>query len=123
MVSATSLIAIVDDDTSFRTALESFARSLGYRARGFASAEDFLGSDAVRDADCIVSDIHMSGMSGIDLKHRLDAQGSTTAVILVTGHTEPGTWKQARACHPHCFLLKPFDPQQMTECLAAATGA
>lgn len=115
-----SLIAIVDDDSSFRTALESFARSLGYRARGFASAEAFLGSDALCEADCIVSDIHMSGMNGLELKRTLDARGSTTAVILVTGHTEPATWKQARACTPHCVLLKPFDPQHMTECLARA---
>lgn len=117
-----SLIAIVDDDVSFRTALTSFVRSLGYAAVGFASAEEFLDSPTVSDADCIVSDVQMSGMSGIDLARRLERTGQATAIILVSGRTEASVRSDARDCGALCFLQKPFDPQQMTECLARAVG-
>lgn len=123
MSTTTALIAIVDDDVSFRTALESFARSLGYAAAGFASAEAFLASGSVARADCIVSDVQMPGIDGIELVDRLGRMGSTTSVIIVTGGTEPAIRARARDRGVLCVLQKPFDPQQMADCLARAVEA
>ena len=69
------MIAIVDDDESFRRATVSFIRSLGYAALQFASAEAFLKSDRLHDADCLISDVQMPGMNGIELQGKLIAQG------------------------------------------------
>jgi len=122
-VPTSSLIAIVDDDDSFRVALESFVRSLGYRAQGFASAEALLQSGKAAEADCIVTDIHMPGIGGIALTRELDSLGCTAPVILLTGRTGPGIRREAQESGAHCFLLKPFDPQAMADCLARAVAA
>src|ERR1700704_783077 len=75
-------IAVIDDDDSFRVALVESLSSLGYECSGYASAEDYVGSTADTSFNCVVTDIHMPGMSGIDLMKRLAAQGSTTPVVL-----------------------------------------
>lgn len=120
---ASTLIAIVDDDSSFRLALEGFVRSLGHRAVGFDSAESFLRSGAAPQANCIISDIHMPGLSGIELKQRLDEQGCEAGFILVSAHDEDHVRRQALASGAMCFLLKPFDPDELAACMARAIGA
>lgn len=117
-----SLIAVVDDDESFRTGLVSFVRSLGYAGIGFSSAEDFLNSDIDFAVDCLVSDVHMTGMSGFELAQHIGRLHKSTSVILVTGRSEPALRTKARESGATCFLQKPFDPQVMTECLARAVG-
>ena len=74
-LSKVPVIAIVDDDDSFRRATMSFVRSLGYAALQFASAEAFLNSDQLDDADCLISDVQMPGMNGVELQGKLIAQG------------------------------------------------
>jgi FixJ family two-component response regulator len=69
------MISIIDDDRSVREAVKSLIRSLGYQAVTFASAEEYLGADRVRESECIITDIHMPGMTGIDLRDRLVADG------------------------------------------------
>ena len=116
------LIAVIDDDTSLRDALTGLLRSLGYETHGSGSAEDFLASDARSRAACIITDIHMPGMSGIDLKHHLAAIGSTAPVIMITGRAEPALLKRAEASGAMCILKKPFDADQLIDCVARATA-
>lgn len=102
-------ISVVDDDASMRTAVLSLLRSFGLKGLAFESAEAFLASGALAHSRLIVTDIHMPGMSGIDLKRELDARGSTVPVIIVTAKTDPAVMERALACHPAHVLLKPFD--------------
>jgi FixJ family two-component response regulator len=119
-VSDAHSIAIVDDDQSMRMALVRLIRSLGHEARGFASAEDFLQSGAVDSADCLITDIQMPGMSGIDLKRRLSDQNLELPVIMITARADPGLEEQARATGAFCFLRKPFEAEALIGCLEKA---
>jgi FixJ family two-component response regulator len=116
-VSAEPMISIIDDDESLRTALVSLVRSLGYRACGFASAEAFLQSGLVRSVACIVADIQMPGMSGIDLKRHLETCGFQSPVIMITARTEPGLEDRALASGARYFLRKPFEANLLIDCL------
>ena len=121
----TPVIAIVDDDESFRRATTSFVRSLGYGTAAFESAEAFLKSDHVHDADCLITDVQMPGMTGIELQGRLIAQGSSLPVIFITAFPEMRARAQAVAAGAIGFLAKPFDDQGLVACLnqALARGA
>ncbi len=108
-MSAAPLISIIDDDESLRIALVGLVRSVGYDARGFASAEEFLESGAVETFSCLVTDIQMPGMSGIDLKQHLVAQQITLPVIMITARPDPGLEDKARVAGAVGFLRKPFE--------------
>ena len=79
------IIAIVDDDASVREAIKGLVRSLGYNASTFASADEFLKSDKVDDTSCIITDLQMPGLSGIDLQDLLIARGHRIPIIFITG--------------------------------------
>jgi FixJ family two-component response regulator len=115
-----SLISVIDDDESLRTALVSLIRSLDLQARSFDSAEEFLKAGEWRSFACIISDIQMPGMSGIDLKRHLVAQDVQTPVIMITAHAEPGLKERALASGAFGFLKKPFDANVLFECLERA---
>ncbi len=115
-----SLICIIDDDDSLRVALVGLVRSLGYRAEGFPNAAAFLSQNAWRDADCVVTDIHMPGLSGIELRDRLKAEGCAAPVIMVTARTEPALREQAFASGATCVLQKPFSAEALIDCLQRA---
>ena len=117
-MSAGNLIAVIDDDSSFRVAVEGLVRSLGHRVLGFASAEDFLSSG--KRPDCIVTDIQMSGLSGIDLKLELTSRGYDVPVIITTARTEPALLARARESGAHCVLQKPFESETFIKCLDGA---
>lgn len=113
-------IAVVDDDESFRIALEGFIRSLGHMASSFSSGEEFMGSADARRYACIISDIQMPGMSGIEMKRRLVVEGVDTPVIMVTARMEPVLRDQALEAGAVCVIRKPFDPQDLIACLDGA---
>ncbi len=117
---ADTLISIIDDDESLRSALVGLVRSLGYRASGFASAEDFLGADDPGQSAAIVTDIQMPGLSGIELKERLTAKGCAAPVIMITARSEPGLQERALASGALCVLKKPFAAEVLIECLERA---
>ena len=117
------LISIVDDDESLRQALVGLVRSLGYRAQGYASADAFLACPDAAASDCIVTDIQMPGLSGIELKHRLVAAGRLTPVIMVTARDEAVLHEKARASGAFCLLRKPFAGDALIECLERALAA
>ena len=114
------VIAIVDDDESFRRATTSFVRSLGYGTASFDSAEAFLNSEQVSDADCLITDVQMPGMTGIELQDRLIAQGHSLPVIFITAFPEMRARAQALAAGAVGFLAKPFDDRNLISCLNEA---
>ena len=115
-----NLISIIDDDDSMRSAIVALVRSAGYEARGFASAIAFLASGTVRIFACIVTDIQMPGMSGIELKEHLTASQLPVPVIMITAHHDPGIEELANASGAACFLRKPFEAGALIRCIEDA---
>jgi FixJ family two-component response regulator len=107
-VSREPLIAVIDDDEPFRTALVESLCSLTYRACGFASAEAFFAAGGESSCDCVITDIHMPGMSGLDLQRLLMARDRRVPVILITARGGPGLEARAAASGAVCLLRKPF---------------
>ena len=119
----TPVIAIVDDDESFRQATISFIRSLSYSAAAFPSADAFLHSNAVEITDCLITDVQMPGMSGIELQSHLIAQGHRVPVIFVTAFPETKARGRALRAGAIGFLSKPFSDQNLISCLNKALAA
>ena len=115
-----SLIAVIDDDTSCRLALAESLRSLGYEAREFASAEEFISGDEDGRCDCVVTDSHMPGMSGFELSRMLAARDSAVPVIMVTALRGQGLENKAKASGSVCLIKKPFQSDALVGCLQRA---
>jgi FixJ family two-component response regulator len=113
-------IAVIDDDESFRVALVDSLSSFGYGADGYASAEDYIRAIGGRSFDCVVADIHMPGMSGLDLMHRLATQGSTIPTVLITARLDTNLEAKAATAGAACLLRKPFDIEDLIECIEGA---
>jgi FixJ family two-component response regulator len=103
------VISIIDDDASVRVATNRLVRSLGYIARTFASAEEFLASSQANDTSCMIADVQMPGMSGIELQSHLLAQGRRLPIIFITAFPEESARTKALNAGAVCFLTKPFD--------------
>jgi FixJ family two-component response regulator len=114
------VISIVDDDHSVREATKGLVRSLGYGAAAFASAEDFLQSDHVSDTACLITDVQMPGLSGVELQSRLIAQGNRTPVIFITAFPEERIRARALEAGAVGFLSKPFNEDRLIEYIHAA---
>lgn len=105
-------IIIVDDDIAMSQAIERLLRVVGGNARYFASAEDFLDSGTGRGADVLILDIHLPGISGIELHHQLSASGSITPVVYITGHDTAKNREIARE-RGVVYFIKPFDGSEL----------
>ena len=116
------LISIIDDDASVRTATDRLVRSLGYVVRTFASADEFLRSPQVDTTSCIIADVQMPGMSGLELQDLLRAQGRRLPIIFITAFPEESARARAVAAGAICFLTKPFDGATLIKSLEAALG-
>ena len=116
------MISIIDDDASMRNATRRLVKSLGLNANTFASAEEFLDSDGVRDTSCVITDMQMPGLSGAELQGYLLARGVTTPIIFVTAFPEAGLRKRVLDAGAVGFLSKPFEEQQLISCLKTALG-
>jgi FixJ family two-component response regulator len=114
------LIAIVDDDDAVRIAAESLVRSLGHLVRSFASAEEFLESGIAGTAACLVTDVHMPGISGLDLQDLLIARGQEIPVIIITAYPEEAIQIRAQAAGAAAILTKPFDGQSLADSIMDA---
>ena len=101
-----TVISIVDDDASFRRATERLVRSLGHAVAAFASAEEFLKSGCLRDTTCLISDVQMPGMSGLELQNRLLALGVRLPVIFITAY--PEKLLTGERPEPTYLITKPF---------------
>lgn len=113
-------IAIIDDDDDVRESTRHLLRSRGYLTLAFASAEDFLRSGEVIQVACVVTDVRMPGMSGVELQSHLIAQGRRVPVIFITAFPEADSEKRALAAGAVCFLTKPFDGQTLINYLSKA---
>ena len=109
------LVAIVDDDRSVQRALKDLMESAGLSARCFGSAEEFLESDERDQTGCLVADIRMPGMSGLDLQAKLNAEGSQIPIIFITAHGDAKMKMQAMNAGAVDFLYKPFDDELLLE--------
>jgi len=118
-VSKEHLVAVIDDDDPFRAALIEL---LGWTfdARGFKSADEFVATDRADSYHCIITDIHMPGMSGIELLRLLRSRNLHTPAILVTAHIDPESQLDLEAIGATCILMKPFDSDILTACLEKA---
>ena len=112
------LVAIVDDDRSVQSALKDLMESAGLEARCFGSAEEFLGSDERNQTACLVTDIRMPGMSGLELQAKLKAEGSRIPMIFITAHSDAKM--QAMKAGAVEFLSKPFDNEVLLETVRSA---
>jgi len=114
------LVAIVDDDRSVQRALKDLMESAGLSAACFGSAEEFLDSDQRNQTTCLVADIRMPGMSGLDLQAKLQAGGFPIPIIFITAHGDAKMKMQAMNEGAVEFLYKPFDDEALLEKVRAA---
>jgi FixJ family two-component response regulator len=117
------IISIIDDDGSVRAATHNLVRSLGYVVNTFASAEEFLRSPRLNDTSCIITDIRMPAMSGLDLQEHLLATGRRFPFIFVTAFSVESDRDRAMKAGATCFLSKPFDGETLIQCLEAALAS
>jgi FixJ family two-component response regulator len=114
------MISIVDDDESVREATRGLLRSLGYGAVAFASAEEFLQSKQLNDTECVISDVQMHGLSGVDLQSQLIADGNHMPIIFITASQEERTRARALMAGAIGVLGKPFKEEHLIEYLNTA---
>jgi FixJ family two-component response regulator len=115
-----SLVSVVEDDQHFRESMRRLLRSLGYTVEAFPSATDFLASPRVVETSCLIADVHMPAMTGLELYEHLIEGGYAIPTILVTAY--PDDVDRARALNDGvvCYLRKPVDEQHLIRCLRAA---
>ena len=114
------LISVVDDDESMREAIKGLVKSLGYTVEAFASAEEFLNSRKVRRTACLVADVQMPGMTGLELHRHLMASGETIATILITAYPSDSVQERALGDGVVCYLSKPFDDDDLLACIRSS---
>ena len=117
------MISIVDDDKSTRDAVECLVRSLGYRTATFDSAEAFIGSARLNDTACLITDVQMPGLSGLELQDHLIADGRALPVIFMTALADEAVCVRALRAGAVGFFRKPFDGHELAGCLDRAVSA
>ena len=116
------LIAVIDDDASFNTAIGRLLRLWGFRTQSFASAEEFLRSGDLNGTSCVIADVRMPAMSGVELQAHLRAEGHCVPFIFITAFPVEISRARALKAGAICFLTKPFDGDVLIECLESALG-
>jgi FixJ family two-component response regulator len=122
-VAIPELISIVDDDESVRQGLSRLLTSVGFTVNTFASAEEYLSSHQLERADCLILDIRMSGMSGIELQRQLVANHSEVPVIFITAHEEETERVQTLEGDARTVLIKPFSEEALLNAISKALTA
>jgi FixJ family two-component response regulator len=120
VVSQKHLVAVVDDDQSFRDSMRRLLKSLGYAVAAFPSASEFLRSPKMGDADCLVADIQMPVMSGVELCRHLKETGRWIPTILVTAYEDDSVEERIHALGVECQLRKPLEEAELIDCLRSA---
>jgi FixJ family two-component response regulator len=117
------LISVIDDDASIRVAIDSLLRARGYTVQTFASAADFLQSPRLDDTSCVITDVRMPAMSGVELQTVLRHQGRRMPIIFITAFPEESARLSALREGAACFLSKPFDAPTLIRHVKAALAA
>ena len=116
----TKLVAILDDDDSVRSALQGLLKAVGLPAQAFTSAEEFLNSGQQHQIACLIADIRMTGMSGLQLQAKLNAERCKIPIIFITAHGDAKMRMQALRAGAVEFLAKPFDDEVLLDSVRAA---
>jgi FixJ family two-component response regulator len=119
-MSAPPLISIVDDDDSLRNSLNNLIRSVGFAVQGFSSAEAFLNSNHLHDTACLILDVRMPGMSGLDLQRQLMAADCQIPIVFITSHGDDDARSRALAAGAVEFLYKPFREEALLNAIHTA---
>ena len=119
-MSKARMISIIDDDALARDGIRELVESLGYDSLTFVSAEHFLESGSVEKTNCLITDIQMPGLSGLELQEKLQAQGYRTPIILITAYPNEQQRNRALGAGAIGFLCKPFEEHSLIECLNLA---
>jgi len=114
------LISIVDDDEALRNSLDDLVQSIGFGTQGFASAEAFLNSSQARDTACLILDVRMPGMNGLDLQRRIVAARWRIPIIFITSHADDDARARALEAGAVAFLHKPFREEELLNAIDAA---
>jgi FixJ family two-component response regulator len=115
-----SLVSVVEDDQYFRESLRRLMRSLGYSVEAFPSAADFLASPRLVETACLIADVYMPAMTGLELHRRLIDAGYAIPTILVTAYPDEDVQARALKNGVVCYLRKPVDEKHLMQCLRAA---
>ena len=115
-------VAVVDDDESVRKALRRLLRAANLDADAFASGQDFIDSLAAQVPDCIVLDLHMPGMNGMDVQQQLARSGLQLPIVVITGHDEPLARSQCLSAGAAAYLRKPLDDEALLDAIHRAAG-
>ena len=121
-MSTLSVISVIDDDASVRAATNNLLRSHGYTVHTFASAEEFLRLAHLNDTSCVIADVQMPVMSGVELLTTMRAQGYRVPFIFITAFPDDSIRARALNAGAICFLAKPFAGPTLIDCLGAALG-
>jgi FixJ family two-component response regulator len=116
----TKMVAVVEDDDSYRVAVQRLLKSAGFSVQSFATAEDFLRSGRQLETGCLITDIRMPGMSGLDLQAKLNADHCLIPTIFITAHGDEDMRLQAMRGGAVKFMVKPFDGEILLESVRAA---
>ncbi|MFM0228061.1 response regulator transcription factor [Paraburkholderia dipogonis] len=116
------IVSIIDDDESVRIATSSLVRSLGWDVRLYASAEDFLASGQISDVACVISDVQMPGMTGLEMQRRLLGGGIALPIIFISAFVSETVRRQALDDGAMCVLSKPVDGAAVSRCLETLQG-
>ena len=114
------LVAIVDDEKSIRNATRDLLRAAGFSAVTFEDAESFLASASRASVACLIADMRMAGMTGLELYQALIASGNGIPTVIITAHPEDVAQSRAREAGITCYLSKPFAPDELLECVREA---
>ena len=114
------LISIVDDDDAVRNSLDDLIRSIGFRTQGFPSADAFLSSNQPRDTACLILDVRMPGMNGLDLQRQIVAANWRIPIIFITSHADDDARARALQAGAVAFLYKPFREEELLNAIDAA---
>jgi FixJ family two-component response regulator len=115
-----SLISIVEDDRFFRESMRRLMRSLGYSVEAFPTAADFLASHRLAETGCLIADVHMPAMTGLELHSRLGETGHAIPTILVTAYPDESVKARALSAGVFCYIRKPVDQELLLRCVRAA---
>jgi len=118
-----TIVSIVDDDPWAREGIKELVASYGYHALSFGSAEEFIESGSATDSECVILDVQMPGVTGLELQDWLAARGYATAVILMTAYPDDESRRRALDSGALAFLTKPLDDVALLQCLASALGS
>jgi FixJ family two-component response regulator len=117
---ARDLVSVVDDDESVRRSTSLLVQSFGYRAAVFASAEGFLRSERLRDTSCLILDVHMPDMNGLQLQSHLTAEGYGIPIIFITAYDDQECYRRAMQAGAVAFLRKPFSDEYLLQTMRSA---